>query len=449
MAEIQARRAVSAAKVSCRPAFERELDVVFGRLAPPAASEDFDAHARRRPRSSPTSTPTSRSSRRSPAGRRSRRSCARPCSSTASTSPTRSRLRRRPSRAPSGCSARRVDVLEDAVPGTSPRVRREHRPRPSAATASEWADALAGRLPQRPRAGAGRGVRRRRPRRASSSTAASTRTASSRAARSPTTPRPGLEVREDEVLDHLRLVPPDGVGGIVLVGCVDRLGLGQQLALLDAAAHVLAAGGTLAVVTGCARPTALPTEMIAADLAPGRPLHPATWQHLLDRQRLRRRGGAGSPTQGPSFEPVPGDDEAAAALNRNFERLDTLVTAPGAGARRREACSSLTAVHQFVPSFAARDAIGAHTLQVQQVLRELGLRSDIYVAAPTSTGRADVAPVPAVRRARRRRPGHLAAVPGVDRQPDRPGSSRSGPSRSSSTTTTSRRRSSSSRGSRT
>jgi len=38
------------------------------------------------------------------------------------------------------------------------------------------------------------------------------------------------------------------------------------------------------------------------------------------------------------------------------------------------------AVHQLVPSFASRDAVGNHTLQVQGVLRELGLRSEIYVA---------------------------------------------------------------------
>jgi glycosyltransferase involved in cell wall biosynthesis len=38
------------------------------------------------------------------------------------------------------------------------------------------------------------------------------------------------------------------------------------------------------------------------------------------------------------------------------------------------------AVHQLVPSFAPRDAIGNHTLQVQDVLRGMGLVSEIYVA---------------------------------------------------------------------
>jgi glycosyltransferase involved in cell wall biosynthesis len=39
----------------------------------------------------------------------------------------------------------------------------------------------------------------------------------------------------------------------------------------------------------------------------------------------------------------------------------------------------VTAVHQLTPSFAPRDAIGNHILQCQVVLRDMGLRSDIYV----------------------------------------------------------------------
>ena len=38
----------------------------------------------------------------------------------------------------------------------------------------------------------------------------------------------------------------------------------------------------------------------------------------------------------------------------------------------------MTAIHQFVPSFAARDAIGAHTLQVRRLLHDLGIESEIF-----------------------------------------------------------------------
>ncbi|HEX5266754.1 MAG TPA: glycosyltransferase family 4 protein [Acidimicrobiales bacterium] len=39
-----------------------------------------------------------------------------------------------------------------------------------------------------------------------------------------------------------------------------------------------------------------------------------------------------------------------------------------------------SAVHQFIPSFVGRDAIGGHALQVRSVLREMGLASDLFVA---------------------------------------------------------------------
>lgn len=38
----------------------------------------------------------------------------------------------------------------------------------------------------------------------------------------------------------------------------------------------------------------------------------------------------------------------------------------------------MTAIHQFVPTLAARDAIGAHTLQVRRLLHDLGIASEVY-----------------------------------------------------------------------
>ena len=38
----------------------------------------------------------------------------------------------------------------------------------------------------------------------------------------------------------------------------------------------------------------------------------------------------------------------------------------------------MTAIHQFIPTFAPRDAIGTHALHVQRLLRGMGLESDIY-----------------------------------------------------------------------
>jgi hypothetical protein len=38
----------------------------------------------------------------------------------------------------------------------------------------------------------------------------------------------------------------------------------------------------------------------------------------------------------------------------------------------------MTAIHQFLPTFAGRDAIGMHVLRLQRLLRDAGFDSDIY-----------------------------------------------------------------------
>jgi hypothetical protein len=64
---------------------------------------------------------------------------------------------------------------------------------------------------------------------------------------------------------------------------VDRVPLGTQLALVERAAAALGAGGRVALVGS--RPEAWGSaNPIEADLAPGRPLRPATWVHLLEQQ---------------------------------------------------------------------------------------------------------------------------------------------------------------------
>lgn len=90
----------------------------------------------------------------------------------------------------------------------------------------------------------------------------------------------GLDVRNDAVLDHLRLVESGALSGVVLAGIVDRAPVGAQVALLEHAARVVGPGGRLAVAG--TSPAAWGTDNpVEADLAPGRPLHPATWVHLL------------------------------------------------------------------------------------------------------------------------------------------------------------------------
>lgn len=93
----------------------------------------------------------------------------------------------------------------------------------------------------------------------------------------------GLEVRDAEPLEHLRSVGDGDLGAVVLLGCVDRSPVGSQLALADEAARVLAAGGR-AVVVGTLPEAWGADDPVEADLSPGRPLHAATWVHLLEER---------------------------------------------------------------------------------------------------------------------------------------------------------------------
>ena len=91
----------------------------------------------------------------------------------------------------------------------------------------------------------------------------------------------GLDVRTDDPLEHLRAVDDDALSAVVLVGTVDRAPLGTQLALVERAAAVVADGGRVALI-GSDPARWGTTNPVEADLAPGRPLHAATWVHLLE-----------------------------------------------------------------------------------------------------------------------------------------------------------------------
>lgn len=90
-------------------------------------------------------------------------------------------------------------------------------------------------------------------------------------------PPAGSEIRVDEVLVHLRAVADDSLGAVVLSGCADLLPLGALAEMASLMRAKLAPGG-VAVVLGT-KPECW--AGVAADLAPGRPLHPKTWCQLL------------------------------------------------------------------------------------------------------------------------------------------------------------------------
>jgi SAM-dependent methyltransferase len=128
----------------------------------------------------------------------------------------------------------------------------------------------------------------------------------------------GLEVRADDLVNHLRAVGADELAAMALVGVVDRAAPGELLELVDLVTGCLRPGAVLAVVSrGPTAPVRGP-EAVTADLAPGRPVHPETWSYLLDSHgfetiAVRERTAP--------FEPVPGDGAAAKVMNENFARL--------------------------------------------------------------------------------------------------------------------------------
>lgn len=134
------------------------------------------------------------------------------------------------------------------------------------------------------------------------------------------------EVRTDEVADHLRALPDENLGALVLSGCVDRLPVGSLAELVSLAAAKVAPGGAVVVVSADPRGWERDRSPVEVDLAAGRPLRSETWCHLLrarglDASLASRR----MPAAHDVLVPVPGADPALAA---NLDRLNEVLFPP-------------------------------------------------------------------------------------------------------------------------
>jgi len=94
----------------------------------------------------------------------------------------------------------------------------------------------------------------------------------------------GLEVRIDDGAAHLHAVGAGALGGLVLRGLVERAPLGDLLLLIDAAALKLGPGGRLVVCSMRREAWGHGPTAAEADLVPGHPLHPDTWKAVLPEQ---------------------------------------------------------------------------------------------------------------------------------------------------------------------
>jgi len=93
----------------------------------------------------------------------------------------------------------------------------------------------------------------------------------------------GLDLREEPVLDHLRAVGAERLGGLVLTGVVDGMTPAERDALVQLAARSLAPGGFLVIHSLSEQGWNSELAPVEADLAAGRPLRARTWILLLSR----------------------------------------------------------------------------------------------------------------------------------------------------------------------
>lgn len=132
------------------------------------------------------------------------------------------------------------------------------------------------------------------------------------------------DVRPQAAAEHLATVADAGLAAAVLSGWVDRLPLPGKTALLDAALGKIRPGGRVAVVGTDPRAWAARVGTVHADLAAGRPLHPETWQRLLEERGCTHVEVHHAPRVG-GLEPVP---DAGTALAANLERVDEVLFPP-------------------------------------------------------------------------------------------------------------------------
>jgi SAM-dependent methyltransferase len=91
----------------------------------------------------------------------------------------------------------------------------------------------------------------------------------------------GMEVRVDDGLAHLEAVADGALAGVVLRGLVERASLGTLALVLDAVAQRLEPGGRLVVCSLTKDAWGRGETAAESDLVPGQPLHPDTWKVLL------------------------------------------------------------------------------------------------------------------------------------------------------------------------
>lgn len=137
----------------------------------------------------------------------------------------------------------------------------------------------------------------------------------------------GLDVRAESVFDHLQVVSEEALGAIILSGSVQWLHANDRERLVGLASSRLAVGGVLVLQSMTPEAWQRSAPSLVTDLAPGRPLHAATWSHLLAGHGVQ---SAAVHTGGDDrrLEQVSGSVGDAAAINAVIDVVNDLVLGP-------------------------------------------------------------------------------------------------------------------------
>ncbi|MHB1519404.1 MAG: methyltransferase domain-containing protein [Acidimicrobiales bacterium] len=138
---------------------------------------------------------------------------------------------------------------------------------------------------------------------------------------------PGVDLRSEPLIDHLELVEPGALAGIVLTGSVQWLPPGDRRRLVDLLSTRMSERSVLVLQSMTPEAWSTGSSPIAVDLAPGRPLHPETWIHLLQACGFSTAevvtGG-----QDRRIDPVGPDHPGATSVNGAIDAVNRLLLGP-------------------------------------------------------------------------------------------------------------------------